>query len=615
MLLSFKASVVLLIVVALSMAGLPLYAQVAGQVTLKDGKVFQGDIIEMSRGVLQARSLGVEGKPTVLAWKEVTGLATMGPITVVQDNGVILTGIASFGKQGVIQLYVESVDVTIPIGVDWVMAIRPAESVGVPRLFPVSSQVVSRASATPGGGRQADKQLTDEEIQDLRTLLERVKDPKERDANLLTKEEIKDLREYLATLDEPEHRKIKKLPPAEVADLKKKLAVNTVLLHTAENHLGQSHAQLPDKGWIPVTGIPGEVRLSGFIQAALVHDFRDSGIGQQEFIPAEIPVKTVKESQTAIDPRSSRFFLEGRTHLPKGHFASTFFSLDMRGGGADTGDTVTPRLRQAYVTVDNFTFGQATTTFALASSWPAYLDAGQPPAFPLLRVGLFRYSFPLDAGDPKKSIFTVALENEDTDVLNAKNRNKWPQIVLRYDLTRDWGTLMWSGIARDLVAEGTNGGGKDEAWVFGGSMNGIINIPREGKMKDALKFGILWGNGLGNVISDLNIDGNNDGVYKASTGKIKTTTQGGGWVAYEHGWTQTWRSTFLGSFVHQDNLASQGPDKYKKSYYGMVNLMWIPIPRLSLSWENFYGRRVNANGNHGESWRTVFAARYFLGGA
>ena len=595
----------LLVTVGLSQ---PIHAYVGGQVALKDGTVFQGNIIEMSRGVLQARSLTGKENTTSLAWTDVTGLATMGPITVVQDNGVILTGTASFGKQGVIQLYVESVDVTIPIGVDWVMAIRPAESVGMPRLFPVSMQVASRASGTPAGG-QADNQLTDEEIQGLKKLLETVKDPKERDANLLTKEEIKDLREYLATLDEPDHRKIKKLKPAEVADLKQKLAVNAVLLHTAENHLGKTYDQLPDKGWIPVTGVPGEVRLSGFIQAAGVHDFRDSGTGQEEFIPALIPVKTVKKSQTAIDPRSSRFFLEGRAHLPKGHYASTFFSLDMRGGGGDTGDTATPRLRQAYATIDNFTFGQATTTFALASAWPAYLDGGQPPAFALLRIGLFRYSFPLDASDPKKSIITVALENEDTDVLNANNRNKWPQMVLRYDLTRDWGTLMWAGIARDLVAENTSGGNKDEAWVFGGTMNGNIKIPLG--IKDALKFTVLYGNGLGNIIADLSIAGNNDGVYQ--NGKIKTTTQGGGWIAYEHGWAPQWRSTFLYSFVHQDNLASQGPNTFNKSHYGMVNLMWIPIPKLTFSWENYYGRRVNANDDHGESWRTVFGVRYFLG--
>ncbi len=589
------------------------HASVRGEVRLKSGATFHGEIIAMNQGVLQMQTSSDRENPRPLDWQEVTGLATAGQITIIQDNGVILTGIASYGKQGVIQLMVESVNVTIPIGVEWVFAIRTAESARASSVVPEK-----HASALPSDsqkiGEEDAPQLTQEEIRALKRILDKTETPDFKTAVQLTEKEIRDLKRYLASLEEPSHRQINKLTSEEVADLKKKLAVNNVLLYTAENHLGQSYEFLPDQGWIPVTGIPGEVRISGFIQAALVHDFRDSGTEQQEFIPAAIPVKTVKKSQTSIDARSSRFFLEGRTHLPKGHFASSFFSLDMRGGGVDSGSEADPRLRQAFVTVDNFTFGQATTTFALASNWPAYTDGGQPNSYPLLRIGLFRYSFPLDAHDRKKSILTVALENSDTDVLNADNREKWPQMVLRYDLNQPWGTVMWAGLARNLVAEGTSGGKKDEAWVFGGTMQGRINIPLDGKRMDHLKFSVLFGNGLGNVIADLEIDGNNDGVYDDSTGKIKTTTQGGGWLAYEHMWSQQWRTTLLGSFVFQDNLSSQGPDRYAKGYYAMGNLIYSPIQRLYLALEYFYGKRVNNNDDYGQSHRVVFAARFYLGG-
>lgn len=62
-----KWFLLLLGMLVLDTVGSPLYAQVAGQVALKGGTVFQGAIIEMSRGVLQTRSLTGRGKSTSLA--------------------------------------------------------------------------------------------------------------------------------------------------------------------------------------------------------------------------------------------------------------------------------------------------------------------------------------------------------------------------------------------------------------------------------------------------------------------------------------------------------------------------------------------------------------------
>ncbi len=59
------------------------HSAVIGQLTLKDGSLLHGEIIEMVDGTLKAKAAFSPGDPIPIAWSEITGLATEGMITIV----------------------------------------------------------------------------------------------------------------------------------------------------------------------------------------------------------------------------------------------------------------------------------------------------------------------------------------------------------------------------------------------------------------------------------------------------------------------------------------------------------------------------------------------------
>ena len=57
-----------------------------------------------------------------------------------------------------------------------------------------------------------------------------------------------------------------------------------------------------DAGWISVPGKKTDIRLGGFIQLNIIHDFQNAGINFGEFSPAEIPVPNGRYLQHGVRP-------------------------------------------------------------------------------------------------------------------------------------------------------------------------------------------------------------------------------------------------------------------------------------------------------------------------
>ena len=81
-----------------------LHAKILGHITLKDGSLLYGEIIEMKDGVLRAKAASSTSDPVSFKWEEVTGLTTEGAIAVVLDNGETVEGIAKTVNAGSLQL-------------------------------------------------------------------------------------------------------------------------------------------------------------------------------------------------------------------------------------------------------------------------------------------------------------------------------------------------------------------------------------------------------------------------------------------------------------------------------------------------------------------------------
>lgn len=87
-------------------------------VTLKDGSVLYGEVIEMTEGILYLKTVDSADKAFKVKWSEVSKLAVTHPLPFHLKEGTILVGTTQADKDGVIVLKVESLaePLTIPVG-------------------------------------------------------------------------------------------------------------------------------------------------------------------------------------------------------------------------------------------------------------------------------------------------------------------------------------------------------------------------------------------------------------------------------------------------------------------------------------------------------------------
>jgi hypothetical protein len=202
-------------------------------------------------------------------------------------------------------------------------------------------------------------------------------------------------------------------------------------------------------------------------------------------------------------------------------------------------------------------------------------------------------------------------EQSDSEVL--------PDVVLRYDGKA--GNLGWmvAGLGRQLSYDqrGTTvdeAGNKlnpneqvadDTEFGYGLNFSGVWKLGR-----DDVRFSVSYGNSLGRYFG---VNAFNDGYINAD-GKIKTFNQYGGYIAYRHFWSDRWRSSFNVSAAEADN-----PDlddapvsgSWAKTYYsGHANLVYSPLPPLSIGGELIYGYKELEDGRDGDLKRLQFSVKY-----
>lgn len=150
---------------------------------------------------------------------------------------------------------------------------------------------------------------------------------------------------------------------------------------------------------------------------------------------------------------------------------------------------------------------------------------------------------------------------------------------------------------------------KDDGWGF--SFSGNVQVPIWGE-DDKFMFQLNYGDGIGRYINDLNSVGGQDAVFDPVTGELKALTAFGGYLAFEHWWSQKIRSTFVMGLTDVDNFDFQPDDAYERTTRVTANLLYSPIPRLDLGGELLWGERTNKDGNTGDAIQMQIAAKYIF---
>lgn len=395
------------------------------------------------------------------------------------------------------------------------------------------------------------------------------------------------------------------------------IAAGQAVNYNAAWHVGTPKRDVVDKGWMGLKNTPSEIRLSGWVQFALFHDFQGNAFATtQDFSAGAVLVPTLKRPSTGVDVGSSRIFFEFR-HVFKGRqkrknypgVTHVLFEMDL--GGDIVVEGLGPRVRQFFVQHGHLTFGQADSTFTNGGTWPAYFDRGAPGAYIEVRRPVLRYGAALGRHRKKQThLLTPAIEQPRVDFTNATSAFNAPDMVLRYDYNPKWGNLMAAAIVRYFVAESTVTAARATKWVAGGTLSGWATIPT--KNEDRLKWNFVIGPGASGLMWDTATAGGLDGTYVDATNTLLTTNAWGIWAGWERPWAEKWNSVFMLSYVDVLNVAGQAPDTFSNSVTATATLDYEPWNHLFVAVEYFYGRRVNFDAQFGQDHRLNLVFRYMM---
>lgn len=355
------------------------------------------------------------------------------------------------------------------------------------------------------------------------------------------------------------------------------------------------------------------VKFGGYVKADFMASSYDGGdpangdLLRDFYLPGSIPVGGADESTaTDFNARQTRFWLttEG---LLGGRKVGTRLEMDFQVlPGAGDQRTTSPSnlaLRRAFVTVDNWLFGQEWTNFQNLAVLPDTADyIGSSEGTVFARQVQVRYT---------RGPFSVSIENPETTVtpyLGASriiaDDSSLPDLTARYAVSRPWGEASIAGIVRQLSYE-TTGVGAIDSSTMGWGLSAAAKI-KVGE-RDDLRVMVSGGEGIGRYVG-LNFA--NDAVLDAS-GELEAIGLIAGLVSYRHVWTPQWRSNLTWSAQNVDNdlsLMGLGTNKSAQSLRG--NLIWSPLPALDLGAELMVGERELESGATGEMTRLQVFAKY-----
>jgi hypothetical protein len=285
-------------------------------------------------------------------------------------------------------------------------------------------------------------------------------------------------------------------------------------------------------------------------------------------------------------------------HKIKTYIEMDFMVTAVPGGDERISNSYSPRLRHAFISFDNWLFGQTWSTFQNVSSLPETVDfIGNTDAGIFIRQPQIRYT----AGD-----LQFAIENPETTVTDGAgdrvvtSDNTLPDFVARYNLTSGDMSLVGAVLLRQMTMD--QGGVDDSELGFGISVTGKVMLG-----KDDIRFGVNTGSGMGRYIG-LNVA---SGAIVNASNQLDAIGSTGLFASFRHHWNDSWRSNFSYSAIMIDNdVALSGNGATKNTSSLRVNALVDAAKNMTLGAELALANRELESGSDGDLTRLQFMAMY-----
>ncbi len=294
-----------------------------------------------------------------------------------------------------------------------------------------------------------------------------------------------------------------------------------------------------------------------------------------------------------------------------------WFEWELFGVGVDAGQT-TFRLRHAYGQLGKWGVGQTESPFMDMDVFPNSLEYWGPNAMILFRNIQVRY-MPIQG----ETRMTIALERpgasadggiyaDRLSLSNVKFRFPLPDLSMEYRQATSFGYVELAGMLRSIQWEdnspdSTNYSGSAVGW--GLNLSSTIRVGEKG----AFKFQAVYGQGIQNYLNDGGVD---IGIYHQDDNP-RTPIQGkampvySAMLFYDHTWSDKFTSCIGISTVDVDVTDAQDPSSFQNGQYGLVNLLYHPLPQIMTGVELQYGRRENFSDGYDYSTAKIqFSFKY-----
>jgi len=345
--------------------------------------------------------------------------------------------------------------------------------------------------------------------------------------------------------------------------------------------------------------------LSGFVNLNAIIDF--NGLDDyNDFTTSQIPINP--------SPYEKAYHLHAtaeQTRLNLGINYKTPWG-NLRGfvsGDFSSGVETYLHMREAYLEIGDFLFGQTNTTFGYADIVPVTIDFEGPNSSTTLRNPMIRYMHKL-----KKSItYSIALENRGTDWKPFVDKNgntidrsfkTMPALIVNVNKKGKLGVISMSGMVNNTKYFNADSNEFHEI-SYGGAFSVIINTSKQ----NHFNVFFIAGKGISNFINDLSGNGYN-GVPDISTDRLVLLNSIGGFVSYTQFWSQKLSSNFIFSYIQLEKSELLDKEDFHHSSYALANLFYSPFNRLNFGVEYIWGELFIQDNQNGNANRLQFLAQF-----
>ena len=361
----------------------------------------------------------------------------------------------------------------------------------------------------------------------------------------------------------------------------------------------------------PAFTMGGRVKLDVIANSVSVGGAGGQNRADVSFFPTAIPLDyTGEDHQASGNARDSRIWFNAVNPTPYGDLGA-YIELDFGSWDNAANERVSnshnPRLRHAYATFRGITMGQPTSTFQNMVAFPEINESNGSVGVLNTRQPLIRYT-----RDVGRYRWSLAAEQPETTV-TARDGSRLSfdddqllDLVGRIDWQNERAMVSVSALVRQIRIDGVidNRFVEEDTVGAGLSVSGRWFLPNA----DNLRFALASGRGIGRYVSYNSF---ND-AFLDSSGNLETIPMTSAFLAYQHWWSDTWRTNVALGYAEADlHPADYSTGLINERFLSShINLLWSPIPSATFGVEWLHGRRELLNGMSGQLNRLQFTSLY-----